>query len=86
MILFRRIGLYNHILCTPLRTPKEKQNEPRQKQIGSTSENLWYMGAQKFRNLDLNEKRDGAATTWYGSSFHIKGNLQKEYLKTLVRN
>ena len=33
---------------------------------------------KKFRNLDLNEKRDGAATTWYGSSFHIKEQFTKK--------
>ena len=41
------------------------------------------MGAQKFRNLDLNEKRDGAATTWYGSSFHIKGQFTKKVSKNI---
>ena len=39
---------------------------------------------KKFHNLDLNEKRDGADTIWYGSSFHIKGQFKKkEYLKTV---
>ena len=43
---------------------------------------------KKFRNLNLNEKRDGAATTWYGNSFHVKGQFtkKKEYLKTLLRD
>ena len=89
MILSRRKGLYNQvanpILCTPLPTTKKKQIEPRQKQTGSTSENLCYMCVQKVSQLiDLNEKRDGAATTWYGSSFHIKGQFR--YLQTSVRD
>ena len=30
-----------------------------------TSEDLCYMGVQKVRSLELNGKRDGAATTWW---------------------
>ncbi len=42
---------------------------------------------RRFLNLDLNEKRDEAVTTSYGSSFHTKGQFtKKEYLKTLIHD
>ncbi len=34
-----------------------------------------YDAYRTFLNLDLNEKRDEAVTTSYGSSFHIKGQF-----------
>ena len=58
------------ILCTPLRTTKEKQN---QKQIGNSSESLCYMCVQKVLQLSMEVA--------YKRQF-----TKKEYLKTLVRD
>ena len=84
VILSRRKGLYNQVILyyvlPYVRQKKTRWTKTKAKQIGSTSENLCYVQRtwtyKKFRNLDLNEKKDGATTTWYGSSW--KGNLQKK--------
>ena len=52
VILSRRKGLYNQVILYYV-LPYVQQNEPRQKQIGSTCENLCYMDVQKVSQLRL---------------------------------